>query len=132
MKIVTARMWSLIFGLLALGFGAAVVPVWAQDGPSVAIVDDGPTASWGYDPKSLQVTAGDTVTWTNTGAQPHTVTAIDTSFDSDYLQTGDTFSQTFTDPGTFQYTCTPHPWMLATVVVASAADPAPDPAMGGE
>ncbi|MBT5206234.1 MAG: hypothetical protein HOM00_03905, partial [Acidimicrobiaceae bacterium] len=30
---------------------------------------------------------------------------------------GDSFSHTFTEAGTFDYFCTPHPWMTGTVVV---------------
>ena len=61
---------------------------------------------------------GDTVTWTNQDdAMMHSVTADDGSFDSGLLAQGETFSHTFTDPGEFEYFCTPHPWMRAKVVV---------------
>lgn len=131
MNWITSRLQPVVVSILLLAQAAAAAPVSAQDGPSVAIVDAGATASWGYDPKSLQVTVGDTVTWTNTGTQPHTVTAADVSFDSGDLQPGDTFDQTLMSPGTIRYTCTPHPWMVATITVVQAADPgsgATDPA----
>lgn len=76
--------------------------------------------SWGYSPESLSVRAGDTVVWTNAGSIDHTATATDGSFDSGMLATGATFSKTFDSVGTFSYSCTPHPWMLGSVVVLAA------------
>jgi plastocyanin len=57
------------------------------------------------------------VTWTNSEGVPHTVTANDGSFGSSQLGAGDTFSHTFTEPGTYSYYCQLHPMMRATVVV---------------
>jgi plastocyanin len=34
------------------------------------------------------------------------------------MQTGDTFSYTFNNPGTFEYYCTVHPSMVAEVVAS--------------
>ena len=61
--------------------------------------------------------AGQTVTWTNTGAQQHTVTADDTSLDSGLIDPGNTFSFEFDTPGIYTYHCTPHPWMKSTITV---------------
>jgi plastocyanin len=47
----------------------------------------------------------------------HTVTAADGSFDSGYLDQGDTWTHTFETPGSFEYSCLPHPWMRAKVIV---------------
>ncbi|HZG65685.1 MAG TPA: DUF305 domain-containing protein [Herpetosiphonaceae bacterium] len=70
-----------------------------------------------FSPNVLQVKAGTTVTWINTGATPHTVTAEDgTLFDSGRLEPGWQF--TFTPAaGTIDYLCTLHPWMKGTLVV---------------
>jgi plastocyanin len=57
------------------------------------------------------------VTWTNDDNQLHTVTAVDGSFDSGFLEVGASFSYTFTEVGDFEYFCLPHPWMRARVVV---------------
>lgn len=71
-----------------------------------------------YSVNELTVQVGTTVTWTNNDeGQMHTVTAADGSFDSGFLETGDTFSYTFEDAGEFEYLCTPHPWMRAKVIV---------------
>ena len=70
-----------------------------------------------FQPGSVTIAAGGTVTWTNHDTAPHTVTADDGSYDSGMLRTGNTWSRTFTTPGTYRYHCDFHPEMVATVVV---------------
>jgi amicyanin len=87
--------------------------------PAVNIVEGSPTdiTSWAFDNPNLSIAAGQTVTWTNTGAQQHTVTTDDASVDSGLIDPDNTFSYEFDVPGTYTYHCTPHPWMKATVTV---------------
>ncbi len=61
-----------------------------------------------FDPKTLSVSAGTTVTWTNQDSLTHTVTADDGSFDSKDLTKGATFTFTFSKPGTYAYYCVYH------------------------
>ena len=70
-----------------------------------------------FSPPSLTVPAGTTVTWTNHDELRHTVTATTGAFGSAGLSNGDTFAQTFTQPGTYQYFCSVHPRMQAAVIV---------------
>jgi nitrite reductase (NO-forming) len=71
-----------------------------------------------YSPNVLMVPLGATVTWTNNDpGMIHTVTAADGSFDSGNLAEGQSFSYTFENPGTFDYACTPHPWMQGRIEV---------------
>src|SRR5215211_6033039 len=117
------RLWMLGAVLLALGvtaftLGTGLGSVHAQGGTAVSIVD------FAFQPASLEVASGSTVTWTNTGAAPHTVTADNGAFDSGQLKPGATFSQTFTTPGTYTYHCETHPKMTGTVFVPEAAAPA--------
>ena len=65
----------------------------------------------------LQITVGTTVEWTNRDPLPHTVTADDKSFDSGLIQPGKVYRHTFTRAGTFNFHCTPHPFMKGVVVV---------------
>ena len=66
----------------------------------------------------LTVKVGTTVTWTNNDpGQMHTVTDVNGAFDSGFMETGATFSYTFTEAGEFEYYCLPHPWMRAKVIV---------------
>ena len=66
------------------------------------------------------VQPGDTITWINEGAHPHTVTADDGSFDSGTLQPGQSFSWTFQAAGTVTYHCAIHPSMLGSVSVGQS------------
>ena len=70
-----------------------------------------------FSPSKIEVKAGTTVTWTNNDAVPHTVTStrsddVDSAtsglFDSGTLQTGESFSYTFTKAGDYPYECTIH------------------------
>jgi plastocyanin len=70
-----------------------------------------------FNPSSLAVTAGTTVTWTNRGSRGHTVTGDQGAFDSGTLNPGGTFSFTFKDKGTFNYHCGFHSGMTAKIVV---------------
>jgi hypothetical protein len=76
-----------------------------------------------FNPSSVAVDAGATVTWTNQDSTAHTVTADDGSFDSGTLAAGASFSFTFTSAGTVSYHCTIHPNMVGSVVVSGGATP---------
>jgi plastocyanin len=66
---------------------------------------------------TITITAGDTVVWKNLDDDPHTVTAVDGSFDSKGLAQGDTFTHRFTKPGKYSYYCKVHPMMRGTIIV---------------
>ena len=99
---------------------AAVAPA---TGNAVAI------QNFAFAPQTLTVKAGTKVTWTNNDSAPHTVTSTDgpsTSasptglFDSGQMNSGASFSFTFTKAGTYYYECTIHASMAsmhATIVV---------------
>jgi plastocyanin len=72
-----------------------------------------------FAPAALTVKVGTKVTWTNQDSDAHTVTSQDNSgpLSSAALSTGQTYSYTFTKPGTYSYLCTIHPFMTATVTV---------------
>ncbi|HVN73239.1 MAG TPA: cupredoxin family copper-binding protein, partial [Methanoregula sp.] len=75
-----------------------------------------------FNPGSVTVRTGATVTWTNFDDVPHTVTSLSPSpekFDSGSISKGQTFSRTFALAGTYPYTCTIHPFMKGTVIVVS-------------
>jgi amicyanin len=88
-------------------------------------------ADFAFAPQELTITAGDTVTWTNTDPLIHTATSTGGAFDSGDIDTGESFSLTFTTPGTYDYLCTPHPIMTGRIVVLAAAGPAATPAPSG-
>lgn len=73
-----------------------------------------------FSPDKLTVKAGTTVTWTNEDDIPHTVVATAKAFKSKVLDTNDKFSFTFTTPGSYEYFCSLHPHMKASIVVEAA------------
>ncbi len=74
--------------------------------------------NFAYQPNPIQVAVGTKVTWTNNDATQHTVTGTDqTVIKSPTLNPGDTYSVTFTKPGTYDYHCEFHANMHGTVVV---------------
>ena len=70
-----------------------------------------------FDPQSITVKVGDTVTWVNGDSTAHTVVADDGSFDSGDLAPGASFAFTFSAAGTVPYHCGVHPQMTGGVVV---------------
>jgi len=73
-----------------------------------------------FDPSSLTVKAGTTVTWVNQGSATHTVSSDQNSpvqFASAQLPTGASYSFTFASPGSYPYHCSIHPSMVGTIRV---------------
>ena len=88
------------------------------NGASVAIMN------YGFYPAALTISTGTTVTWVNMDMVQHTVTsgteqAPTNLFDSHELNHMQSFSYTFSAPGTYIYYCDVHPDMIGTVTVTA-------------
>ena len=70
-----------------------------------------------YQPETLTVRTGTTVTWINHDDELHTVTASAGRFASPGLEHDETFFQRFAEAGTYTYFCALHPRMTATIIV---------------
>jgi plastocyanin len=71
-----------------------------------------------FNPATVTVKAGDTVTWTNDDSVGHDVTAdAFDSGDAGGIEPGATFNHKFPKAGTYSYVCTVHPGMKGTVKV---------------
>jgi plastocyanin len=73
-----------------------------------------------FSPATISVTAGTTIKWTNKDGVAHTVTSDTGSaeiFNSGSLTNGSTFTWKFNTAGTFNYHCSLHAGMNASVVV---------------
>jgi plastocyanin len=101
----------------------------ANTGTSVSVVSGSSSLTdTAYQPNPIQVSVGNTVSWTNNDSQPHTVTSgsngqPDNKFNSSpnfspLLNPGQTFSFTFTQAGDYPYFCMLHPNMVGTVSVS--------------
>ena len=121
MKIANRRIGSAsVFGL-ALGLILfSGVHASAGDSEKVAAKYEINIQDFSFQPMTLNVPVGATVTWTNKDEEPHTVFSSDDMFKSKALDTDEKFSFTFTTAGTYKYFCSVHPKMVATIVVGSS------------
>jgi plastocyanin len=70
-----------------------------------------------FKPATLTIAAGERVTFQNDDDEAHTVTATDKSFDSAGLDSGQSWSHTFSKAGTYAYFCALHPYMKGKIIV---------------
>jgi plastocyanin len=121
MKRVTALACAAIFLILQAIYLAP---------PSKAATQQVMMQDYAYGPASLTVRVGDTVTWMQHDQAPHDVvtTSAPVAFRSPQLSSGQSWSYTFTKPGTYSYYCSVHPDMRASVTVLAAETPTKQPA----
>jgi plastocyanin len=70
-------------------------------------------------PGRLHINIGDAIEWRNRDAIMHSSTSDDGIWDSGLLATDETFTFVFTTEGIYPYHCTPHPFMMDTIVVGN-------------
>jgi plastocyanin len=103
-------------GLRATLVIVTVIAVLAS-GQALAAEAQVKIANFTFDPHTLTVKAGTTVTWVNADDIPHLVSEKYGIFRSSALDTNDRFSQTFSTAGTIEYFCAIHPHMTGKIVV---------------
>ncbi len=129
-RVVSRRVPRYLVGLGVLGIGAVLAiaafvgvhltSAAASTPPIVVKMIDMPAT---YEPAKLTIRVGETVEWKNVGNSVHhassdpsaAVNPADVSnpagvkpFDSGFMQPGQSFTYTFTQPGTYKYICAPH------------------------
>jgi len=113
------------------GDGTTMVTIFLTGGTAAMAMGGGSEAAVGnqvsvsienfaFSPQTIEIAAGDTVTWTNNDSTSHTATQSPSGsgFQSGTLAPGASFSQTFDTPGTYDYFCEFHANMTGTVVVS--------------
>jgi len=125
------------FGLIALA-GTCLIILSAAPAMAASV---SMTDALVYVPSTVTITAGDSVTWTNTGSAPHSVTADDGSFNSSpgctpsntdpCIQGGGTYTRTFSTAGTFAYHCLVHGTAMSGTVIVQAGATNPGGGTGG-
>jgi plastocyanin len=104
---------SAVLGAVVGFLAASVLFARAEDPSSTVSIDN-----FAFGPQTLKVKAGTTVTWINKDDIPHGIAATNNAFKkSQALDTDDSYSFTFTTPGTYQYFCYLHPHMVGSIVV---------------
>jgi plastocyanin len=84
----------------------------SSDGATISVVN------FQFNPGSITVSVGESVTWTNNSAGRHTTTAKSGEWNTQ-LGAGESFTQIFETAGTFDFFCSIHPSMTGTVTVSS-------------
>ena len=105
----TAAAFAVLVGVMMGSALAADQPV--ASGPLVTI------AAFAFTPAMIEIAAGQAVTWVNHDETPHQVTTATRMFRGPGLDTGESWSFTFKEPGQYPYFCGLHPRMVGTVVV---------------
>ncbi|HVP31889.1 MAG TPA: cupredoxin family copper-binding protein [Myxococcota bacterium] len=110
---------GLAFGTWLAGAALAAPPPSAGAGDAAVKVT---IQDFHFDPPTLEVPVGATVTWVNRDEEPHTILVPEASLGSAPVDTDETFSHRFTQPGRYEYRCALHPFMKGTIVVRQAGD----------
>ena len=94
-------------------------PSQSSDGnQSVGTNSEVAISDFSFQPDVITIGSGASVVWTNNDKATHTATnAKGEPFDSKRLGLGQTYSKTFTKPGTYSYKCSIHNYMTGTIVV---------------
>ncbi len=102
-------MTKLLIPLVAALTGLALTAGCGGEGETsqpVATTEVAMAKSYRYDPRTIEVEAGATVTWTNEDNFTHTV-QVDGQEDHE-VEPGESVSITFDEPGTYHYVCRLH------------------------
>jgi amicyanin len=78
--------------------------------------------NFAFNPSTLTIKTGTTVTWTNQDGAPHQIASdpgAPVAFKSESLANGASYQFTFIQTGTYDYHCTIHPAMKGTIIVQS-------------
>ncbi len=118
---------ALAIGVAACGGATTPSPAASSPAPASAAPAGGSPAAAGdaitiagfaFNPASLDVKTGATVTWTNNDTATHSVVWDDGTTGSARLTPGGpSYTRTFDAPGTFTYHCGIHASMKGTIVV---------------
>jgi plastocyanin len=103
------------------GSQPAASPHQGHGGPTVNI----PSGAWDknqnsfYEPATITVGEGSTVSWINGDSVVHTVTSKQQGlFDSSIIASGQQWQHTFDEEGEYDYYCILHPWMEGKVSIS--------------
>ena len=123
--------------ILTLGIIAMVPSAFAGTSQVIIIPGAGPSdycsqTATCFTPSILNISPGDTVTWTNNDNVDHVIVSglpyanqIGTIFDSGTIAPGKTYSFTFQDAGTYKYSDEVDKWMIGEVTVRPLNQPSP-------
>ncbi len=104
---------------LKFSLGVAALPVMASVAKAAGHATHTVEIKNGrFSPATLQMEAGDRVTFINLDGAPHTATANDGSFDTGRLRKGQDATITVASAGTHDYFCAVHPRMKGKIIAS--------------
>jgi plastocyanin len=104
---------SALGAVVGSALAASVLFARAEATPNAVTIDN-----FFFTPGNITVKTGTAVTWTNRDDIPHGIASSNNAFKkSAALDTDESYTFTFTTPGTYQYFCYLHPKMVGTIVV---------------
>ena len=109
-----------MIGIVLLLSGAVTISGCVQNqqngsqnsSPSTVMIQN-----FAYNPSTLTVKAGTTVTWTNQDSAIHDVASDSGAFASKDLAKGESYTHNFIKSGEYTYHCNEHPSMTGKVIV---------------
>jgi len=78
-------------------------------------------ANFAFEPAAVTIHPGDSVTWRNDDASPHAIVFKDGAPGAASLFPGESFTRSFASPGTYEYSCSFHPYMTGKVEVVGSS-----------
>lgn len=103
--------WALLLGCLLVI--VEVAQKATAEGAGHTVVIEGVQ----FSPTNLKIKAGDTVIWKNKDPFPHTATSNDKAWDSEAIESSQTWKFKAKKKGIYPYICTFHSTMKAVLVV---------------
>lgn len=103
----------LLFALLMAGLtgcGSKAEDQAVPAGENTVLIED-----YKYNPAEITIKTGETITWINKDSVRHTATGD--NFDTGLFGKDESAQVTFDEAGTFDYICTPHPYMKGKVII---------------
>ena len=109
-----------VFGLV-VAYGSAAASATVGDRAEVIstnLADTVVIKNFAFGPATMMVAPGTKITVVNQDKAPHTITAVNKSFDTGTIAGGHSGVLTApSTPGTYPYICTIHPSMTGTLIV---------------
>jgi plastocyanin len=113
----TRGLFVAALALLAGSASSGAVPEGRKPAAHTVVIE-----SMRFEPATLTVRTGDSVTWVNKDIVAHTATTLAAAkvpFDSEMIAVGREWKHTFTKSGKYDYLCTYHPTMKALIEVTA-------------
>ncbi len=110
----------LLTALVVLNFCVAAFGTGMAKGTGVSAKNKIEIKDFMFNPPTITVKSGETITWINRDEEPHTIVSVEKKFQkSSALDTDQQFTITAGEPGTYEYFCSVHPKMTGKIVVTN-------------